>query len=39
MDLDADAAFAREAIEHPDACSTDEDYPGWTPRYMQLTLW
>jgi len=27
----ADAAFARLAINHPDRCSTDADYPGWNP--------
>ncbi|GGU84582.1 hypothetical protein GCM10010275_19550 [Streptomyces litmocidini] len=26
-----DAAFARLACEHGDRCSTELDYPGWTP--------
>lgn len=27
----ADTAFARLACEHDDCCSTEADYPGWTP--------
>lgn len=27
----ADAAFARLACEHPEACSCNDDYPNWTP--------
>jgi hypothetical protein len=27
----ADAAFARLACEHPEACSCAADYPNWTP--------
>jgi len=27
----ADAAFASLAVDHPDRCSTDADYPGWNP--------
>ncbi|WP_030755513.1 hypothetical protein [Streptomyces sp. NRRL F-5135] len=27
----ADDAFAAMASEHPDTCSTDTDYPDWTP--------
>lgn len=26
-----DAAFARLAIDHPDRCHHDSDYPGWQP--------
>ena len=26
-----DAAFARLACEHGDRCSSESDYPGWTP--------
>jgi len=27
----ADTAFARLAIDHPEACHTAADYPGWIP--------
>ncbi|WP_326806717.1 hypothetical protein OHB04_02655 [Streptomyces sp. NBC_01775] len=27
----ADTVFARLAVEHPEACHTADDYPGWTP--------
>ena len=26
-----DAAFARLAIDHPEHCHHDSDYPGWQP--------
>ncbi len=26
-----DTAFARLACTHPEQCSTEADYPGWTP--------
>jgi hypothetical protein len=26
-----EAAFARLACEHPEACSCPADYPNWTP--------
>ncbi|GAA2929328.1 hypothetical protein [Streptomyces enissocaesilis] len=26
-----DSAFARLACTHPEKCSTQADYPGWTP--------
>lgn len=29
--------FARMACEHPDACSCDTDYPGWTARIAAQT--
>lgn len=31
VDTAADAAFARLACEHPEACSCNDDYPNWTP--------
>ena len=31
MDTVADAVFAGVALDHPEAVSTDETYPGWTP--------
>jgi hypothetical protein len=31
METDEDAAFTEAARCHPDCCSTDADYPTWTP--------
>lgn len=31
LDQAADARFAEAARCHPDCCSTDADYPTWTP--------
>ncbi|WP_318205329.1 hypothetical protein [Streptomyces sp. SCL15-4] len=28
---DTDPVFARLACDHPEACSCEADYPGWTP--------
>lgn len=29
--LDNEEPFARLACTHPECCSTDKDYPNWTP--------
>lgn len=26
-----DIAFAEDAVQHPETCCTEADYPGWTP--------
>jgi len=31
LDKKTDDAFAADAAAHPEACSCDADYPGWTP--------
>lgn len=31
LDAYGDTMFAPLAAEHPEACSCEADYPGWTP--------
>lgn len=30
-ETDVEAAFYRLCCDHPDTCSCEQDYPGWTP--------
>lgn len=30
-ETDVEQAFYRLSCDHPEACSCDRDYPGWTP--------